>query len=116
MYFHLFIHSCIHLFDNYTVECWEQNRPKIPFSVELISTQINKSSGKIYSVVVNDVEKKMRQGNSMIGIWGLICWGGLLILSRVPWEGCIEKLMFEEGPGTGKGAIPVGVWRRNAPG
>lgn len=55
----------------------------------------------------------MRQGNRMIGIWGLI-W--VFILSRVPWEGCIEKLMFEKGPDTSKGAIPVAVWRRNAPG
>lgn len=39
-----------------------------------------------------------------------------LILSRVPWEGLMEKLIFEERPDTGKGATPVAMWRRNAPG
>lgn len=59
---HLFIHSCIHLFDRYwdptTLLCaWSKTDQEFPVSLELISRQINKILGKIYSVVVSDVEK-----------------------------------------------------------
>lgn len=60
--------------------------------------------------MVGDVEKHET------GRWDTTELGEGLILSRVPWEGLVEKLIFEKRPDTGTGTIPVVLWRRNAPG
>lgn len=59
--------------------------------------------------MVSDVKKHET------GRWDTRELGEGLILSRVSWEGFMEKLIFEKSADTGKGTIPVVLWRRNAP-
>lgn len=54
--------------------------------------------------MVSDVEKHKT------GRWDTREFGEGFIFSGVTWEGLTEKLIFEERPNTGKGAIPVAVY------
>lgn len=78
MYFHAFIHSFMYSFMWQLLKLlhgWVLGAKQTKNSF-LSGTDFytSKTLGEIYSVVVNDVGKKMRQGNKIIGIWGLI-WG-----------------------------------------
>lgn len=54
------------------------------------SSLLDKYLAKIYRVVVSDEEK------NETGKWDIRELGEGLILSRVPWEGLMEKLIFRK--------------------
>lgn len=67
----------------YIVRGWEQNRPKIPISVDLIPRQVNTYFWVRYTVVISDV------GKNETGQWdnGELREG--FILGGVPWESLV---------------------------